>query len=203
MIGRVRLPGPAAVCLASAVLSLTACAKPEARKAAGVQAASSNGPVLTGVPAAGLLTGAVETDVPGELSMRVPADWIGQQKLTSGHAMFAARDGRTVVTVTEAALDSFTDAGVLGWAAKPWTKTTAPSVTGFRAIQLGRSNLPAEQGTGTAMLEGKPARAAYARLRRSTGKGAVAVLVTMVVRDDAPSDDHARAEAVVRSLGTR
>ncbi len=202
-MSRGRRPGRHAPLLVALSLLGVACAKPEGRKDLANKAAASNASLFVGVPAAGLLTNAVETDVPGELSMRVPGDWIGQQKLANGHAMFASRDGNTVITVTEAAPDTFTDAGVLGWTARPWTKVTAPSVTGFRAIQLGRSNLPAEQATGTAKLDGKPARAAYVRLGRTTGKGALAVLVTMVVRDDAPSDDHARAEAIVRSVGTR
>ena len=185
-------------------LLLASCAKPTER-AERVEATPGVGgePVFQGVPAAGALASMVETDVPGELTMRVPGDWIGQQKLATGHAMFSSRDGRVVVTVTEAAPGLLSNDGVVGWATKPWTKVTTPSVGAFRPIALGRSALAAEQAGGTALLEGKPARAASVRLARATSKGAVAVLVSTFVRDDAASDDRARAEAAVRSLGTR
>lgn len=197
-LGAGRLLG-AALLLAS----FSGCARPEERKETPVKAVLAGEPTFAGVPAAGLLAGAVETDVPGELTMRVPGEWIGQQKLTPGHALFTSRDGRSVITVTEAAPETFSDAGVLTWAAKPWTKVTTPSVTPFRPLQLGRSVLPAEQAGGTALVEGKPAKAAYVRLKRITAKGTVAVLITTFVQNDAPAGDHALAEAIVRSLGTR
>jgi hypothetical protein len=195
------------VLVAGLTLSSCGLARPEG-SAPGSSAAKTNAArapqlVVEGVPDASKLVEAVETDVPGELTVRVPSAWIGRQTLAPGHAVFTSRDGALTLAITDAGPAPATDQTALTWASRKWLNVTKPSIGAFAPTKLGRSGLPAERAEGTALVGGQPSHVVYVRLRRRTEPGEVSVLITLFVRDDANADERARAESVVRSIGTR
>lgn len=156
-----------------------------------------------GSPEDALLARGTETDVAGELSIRVPSGWIAKQALAKGHAHFMSRDGRVVVTVTDTGATAPDDATVLHWLTRPWMKLGDVKLGTARPSQLGRSGLVAEEGEGSAKLAGESARMRYAKIDRITSAGRAHVLVLLVTAETSMAEDRARGHAAVQSLGPR
>lgn len=156
-----------------------------------------------GSPEYALLARGTETDVAGELSIRVPSGWIAKQALAKGHAHFMSRDGRVVVTVTDTGDTPPDEATMVRWATRPWMKLGEVELSGARPTQLGRSGLVADEGEGSARLSGEQARVRYARIARPTSTGRAYVLVLLVTAETSMAEDRARGHAAVQSLGPR
>jgi hypothetical protein len=200
---------PRAFVALPAALALVACSPPRAEGGApGFEGSSSpqaprGESELEGVAAYARLENAADTEVAGDLTLRIPRDWIAQQNVEPGHAHFVSRDNKVFLAVSDNQDKQLDDHAIRQWLRRPWTKVKPPDFPPARSIRFGRSGLEAESAEAKSTREGVPAKVTYARLRRHGPNGVANVLVLLVVADDAPADEKALALASVRSLGTR
>lgn len=156
-----------------------------------------------GVAAYALLDKAADTDVAGDLTLRIPNSWIAQQNIEPGHAHFLSRDNKVFLAISDNGPTQLDEHAIRQWLRRPWTKVNPPDFPAARSIRFGRSGLPAETAAAPSTREGAPARVSYARLRRGGPDAAANVLVVLIIADDTPPDERALAIAAARSLGTR